>query len=305
MMGLLVMSYGTPGAPDEIASYYTHVRRGKPPSPEAVADLRRRYMAIGGVSPLAERTRAQAEGIGGALDRLQPGRWRTFVGAKHAPPFIEDAVSAMAAAGICRGIGLVLAPHYSALSIGEYVERVRHAAAKAAIELEVIESWHLLPSLVELLAKRLTGALESLPPGLREDAVVLVSAHSLPARVAGMRDPYPAQLAETAAAVTSAAGVRPWRVAWQSAGRTPEPWLGPDISEVIRDLGAEGAKAVVVCPAGFTCDHLEVLYDLDVEALAVAQRAGLVFVRTELPNDDPGLMTALARLVVQSSPPVS
>lgn len=303
MMGLLVMSYGTPDDPDEIAAYYTHVRRGKAPTPEALADLRRRYMAIGGVSPLADRTRAQAEGIGQALDRLQPGRWKTFVGSKHAWPFIEDGVSAMAAAGIRHGVGLVLAPHYSALSVGEYVDRVRDAAEQAAVELKVIESWHLLPGLVDLLAERLTAALDSLPAELADATEVLVTAHSLPARVAEMGDPYPDQLTETAEAITTAAGVQRWRVAWQSAGRTPEPWLGPDIRDVIRGLPAEGVRAVVVCPAGFTSDHLELLYDVDIEALAVAEEAGLVLVRTESLNDDPRLMAALAELVVQASAP--
>jgi ferrochelatase len=301
-MGLLVMSYGTPDDPDEIGAYYTHVRGGRAPSPEALADLRRRYMAIGGVSPLAERTRAQADGIATALERLQPGRWKTFVGSKHAWPFIEDGVSAMTAAGIRHGVGLVLAPHYSALSIGTYVDRVRDAAAQADVTLSVIESWHLLPALLDLLAERLTAALQSLPADLLDDTEVLVTAHSLPARVAEMGDPYPAQLAETAEAITRAAGVKRWRVAWQSAGRTPEPWLGPDVGEVIRDLAARGTRAVVVCPAGFTSDHLEVLYDIDIEALAVAEAAGLVLVRTESLNDDPRLMDALAELVVSSEP---
>ncbi len=294
------MSYGTPDDPDEIGAYYTHVRRGRAPSAEALADLRRRYMAIGGVSPLAERTRAQADGIGAALERVQPGRWKVFVGSKHAWPFIEDGVSAMVAANVRHGIGLVLAPHFSALSIGEYVDRVRDATEQAAISVRVIESWHLLPALVELLAERLTAALDSLPAELRDATEVLVTAHSLPARVAEMGDPYPDQLRETAEAITTAAGVTRWRLAWQSAGRTPEPWLGPDLSEVIRGLPAEGVRAVVVCPAGFTSDHLEVLYDIDIEALAVAEQAGVVLVRTESLNDDPRLMEALAELVFEA-----
>lgn len=300
MNGLLVMSYGSPAGPEEIEAYYTHVRRGRPPTPEALAELRRRYEAIGGVSPLARWTSAQAAGIGRALDAIQPGRWAVFVGSKHAAPFIEEAVVAMAGAGVRRGVALVMAPHYSALSVGEYVGRARAAGEEAGVELSFVESWHLAPGFVELLAGRLTTALARLPAGVRGATEVLVSAHSLPARVLAMGDPYADQLRETAEAITARAGVGRWRVAWQSAGRTAEPWLGPDIVEVIRGLG-RGTRAVVVCPAGFTSDHLEVLFDVDIEARRVAEDLGLALVRTESLNDDPRLMATLAELVMAAS----
>ncbi|MGH9074921.1 MAG: ferrochelatase, partial [Acidimicrobiales bacterium] len=238
--GVLVMSYGTPAGPDQVEGYYTHVRRGRPPTPELLADLRRRYQAIGGASPLAERTRAQAMGLQAALDRRQPGRWRVFLGAKHAEPFIEDGVAAMAGAGLRQGVALVLAPHYSALSVGEYLERAREAAAGAGIEMRAVESWHLAPGLIDLLARRLTDAMAGLPGDVAGATEVLVTAHSLPARILATGDPYQAQLLATAEAVTARAGVSRWRLAWQSAGRTPEPWLGPDILDVIRGLPAEG-----------------------------------------------------------------
>lgn len=301
MNGLVVMSYGTPGGPEEIEAYYTHVRRGRPPTPEALEDLRRRYEAIGGASPLAQRTLAQAAGIGHALGERQPGRWRVLVGSKHAPPFIEDAVEAMAGSGIRQGVGLVLAPHYSALSVGEYVGRARDAAERVGVELRFVQSWHLAPALVDLLAERLVEALASLPHEVRVATEVLVSAHSLPSRIVSMGDPYPAQLAETAEAICARAGLGHWRVAWQSAGRTAEPWLGPDILEVIRDLAAGGTRAVVVCPAGFSSDHLEVLYDVDIEARRVAEDCGVVLVRTRSLNDDPRLMHTLAELVMAAS----
>ncbi len=299
-VGVLVMSYGTPATPDQIEAYYIHVRGGRPPSPEQLADLRRRYEAIGGVSPLAQRTREQADGLGRALGE----GYQVFLGAKHAPPFIEDGVRAMAEAGVERAVALVLAPHYSALSVGEYLERVRRAAPPG-MEVAGVESWHLEEGLIGLLADRVTSALAQ----VGGEAEVLVTAHSLPRRVLDMGDPYPAQLRETAEAVCSRAGVGRWRLAWQSAGRTPEPWLGPDILEVIRQVAAEGARAVVVCPAGFVSDHLEVLYDVDVEARQVAAEAGLALARTQSLNDDPRFLAVLAEVVrraagsLPSSPP--
>lgn len=302
-VGVLVMSYGTPGGPEQVEAYYTHVRRGRPPTPELLADLRRRYEAIGGVSPLAERTRAQADGLQAALERRSPGSFRVFVAAKHAPPFIEEGVAEMAAAGLDRAVAMVLAPHYSALSVGEYLGRAAEAAAAAGGELAIegVESWHLAPGLVELLADRLAATIGDLPAGVRDRAEVLVTAHSLPERILGTGDPYPAQLRETAEAVCARAGVVRWRLAWQSAGRTPEPWLGPDILEVVRALPSEGAAAVVVCPAGFTSDHLEVLYDVDIEARRVAEEVGLLLARTPSLNDDPRFLETLAGVVTAAA----
>lgn len=299
--GVLILAYGTPTGPDDVEPYYTHVRRGRPPSPEQLEDLRRRYLAIGGVSPLAERTREQSAGLQAALDQRRPGAFWVYHGAKHAHPFIEEAVAAMAGAGLERAVALVAAPHYSALSVGEYAERAQAAARAAGIQLAFIPSWHLAPGLIELLADRLTQALAGLPAELAAQAEVLVTAHSLPRRILELGDPYPDQLRETAEALTRRAGISRWRLAWQSAGRTPEPWIGPDILEVIRALAAEGARAVVVCPAGFTSDHLEVLYDVDIEAGQVADSVGVVLRRTASLNADRRLMATLAELVTQTS----
>ncbi|PZS23546.1 MAG: ferrochelatase [Acidimicrobiales bacterium] len=299
-MGVLVMAYGTPASPQEVASFYTDVRRGRPPPPDLLADLVRRYDAIGGISPLAERTRAQCQGLQGALDRAAEGRFRVFFGAKHARPFIEEAVTAMSAAGLERGVGLVLAPHFSALSVGQYIERARAASEGTELQLSFVESWHLAPGLIELLAERLTSALATLPDDLG-GAEVLVTAHSLPSRILAMGDPYPEQLRATAEAVCERAGIDRWRLAWQSAGRTAEPWIGPDILEVIRGLPAEAARAVAVCPAGFTSDHLEVLYDIDIEARRVAEEVGLVLTRTASLNDDPRFLATLAQVVMAAA----
>src|SRR5947209_17039504 len=280
--GVLVMAYGTPATPEDIEAYYTHVRRGRPPTPELLADLRRLYEAIGGTSPLLERTRSQAAGVAEALG---PG-YVVELGMKHAPPFIEDGVAALAEAGVGRVVGLVLAPHYSRLSVGEYAERALATAAPHGLDLAMIESWHLDPGYVELRAGFVTDALSQLD-GVTGPSEVVFTAHSLPTRILADGDPYPDQLRETAAAVAAVAGLGRWSVGWQSAGRTADPWIGPDILDVLRARAADGASAVLVCPAGFVSDHLEILFDLDVEARALADDLGIAFARTRMPNADP------------------
>jgi len=282
------MAYGTPASADDVEAYYTHIRRGRPPTPEQLADLQRRYDAIGGVSPLRARTQAQADTIQAALG----DGYVVALGQKHAAPYIEDGVGALVDAGVSRIVGLVLAPHYSALSVGEYAER---AGKAATVPFTIIESWHLEPALLDALAARVRDALPGMPTN--SGVAVLFTAHSLPARILETGDPYPDQLRETAEAVASRARVTRWRMAWQSAGRTPEPWLGPDILDVVRAMPGEGIDAVVVCPAGFTSDHLEVLYDVDVEARRVADEVGVWLVRTDSINDDLAVMSALADLV--------
>jgi len=304
--GLVVMAYGTPSGPDEVEAYYTHIRRGRPPTPEQLADLERRYAAIGGVSPLAARTRDQADAVAAALDRAEPGGWRMALGMKHAPPFVEDAVAELAKHGAEQIVGLVLAPHWSRGSVGEYHERAAAGAAEHGATYAGIERWHDEPAWRAAIARRVRDGLATLP----EATEVLFTAHSLPERVlAG--DPYADELEASAAAVAREVGLdgpdRPdhgagWSLAWQSAGRTPEPWRGPDILEVIADRAATGrVEGLLVCPQGFVSDHLEVLYDLDVDAARVAAEAGLAFARTASINDDPAVMAALAERVLRAS----
>ncbi|MGH9182742.1 MAG: ferrochelatase [Acidimicrobiales bacterium] len=294
-VGVVAMAYGTPASPDDVEAYYTRVRGGRPPPPEVLDDLRRRYRAIGGVSPLARRSRAQAAGLQAALDGMEPGRFTVRLGYKHAPPFIEDAVDAVIAAGARHLVALVLAPHYAAASVGQYLDRARRRAAHGGGDVAVtgIESWHLEPAYLDFLVAQVRAARSRLPAASK----VLFTAHSLPRR-AVRDDPYPGQVRETGAAVATRVGLDPcpgWAVAWQSAGRTPEPWLGPDLGHVIRRLGATGrATGVLVCPCGFVSDHLEVLYDLDVEARRVAGEVGLAWARTAMPNDDATVLGALA-----------
>jgi protoporphyrin/coproporphyrin ferrochelatase len=295
-IGVLVMAYGTPASVEDIEPYYTHIRRGRPAPPELLEELVDRYAAIGGISPLAQRTEAQRAAIESALDDLAPGRYRVVLGQKHAAPFIEDAVADLAAAGITTTVGIVLAPHYSGFSVGQYQSRAAEAGAPHGITHHAIDSWHLDPAYVDFL----TQAVADADAGLPERRKVIFTAHSLPERVLA-DDPYPDQLRDSAAAVAERLHLDPWSewsIAWQSAGRTPEPWRGPDILDVMRELAAtEGTDGVLVCAQGFVADHLEVLYDLDIEAAGVADELGLAFARTRSLNDDPTVMAALAARV--------
>lgn len=294
------MAYGTPASPDDVETYYTHIRRGRAPTAEQLADLSRRYDAIGGISPLAQRTGAQMDAIGRALEQAHPGRFVLRLGQKHAAPFVEDGVADLAAIGVDHVVGLVLAPHYSAFSVGQYHERASAAAADAGIPYRRIDQWHLEPAYLAHQAASVTDRLTALP----ERSKVVFTAHSLPERVL-VDDPYPDQLRASAQAIADAAGLAPWAgwgLGWQSAGRTPEPWRGPDILTIIRELAGTGrADGILVVPQGFTSDHLEVLYDLDIEAAGVAAEVGVAFARTDVVNDDPAVMTALADRVRAAS----
>jgi len=295
------MAYGTASGPEDIERYYTDIRGGRTPSAELIAELAGRYAAIGNSFPLLEITRRQAGALERELNGGRPDGFRVYLGMKHSAPSIAEGVALMRADGIERAVGLVLAPHYSRLSVGGYIDR-----AKAAVETEAngwapsfsfVRSWHDHPLFIEVLAGRIRHALERLDPAERELAAIVFSAHSLPARIAEEGDPYPEQLRETAHLVGVSLGLDETLIAWQSAGRTPEPWLGPDLSNVISELAAAGRSAVVVCACGFVADHLEILYDLDIEAARVARDSGIGFVRTESMNDDPAFIVALAAVV--------
>jgi len=296
MIGVIVMAYGTPARPDDVEAYYTHIRRGRPPEPAQLADLVRRYEAIGGISPLAERTAAQRTAIARALG----DGWVVEAGNKHAAPFIEDGVAALVAQGVDSIVGVVLAPHYSAGSVGEYQRRAAAAAAAADVAFRHVDHWYDLDAHLDLLAASLRAHLDEAAPNTK----VLFTAHSLPERVLE-GDPYPDQLYAGAASIADRAGLLAWGdwgIAWQSAGRTPEPWRGPDILAVIDDLADTGrAAGLVVVPHGFTSEHLEVLYDLDIEAAARAADRGLAFARTAVVDDDAEVMGALAARVAAAA----
>ena len=308
--GLLVMAYGTASGPDDVERYYTDIRGGRPPTAEHLRELRERYEAIGNVFPLLETTRSQAEGI---VERLsgEDAPLRAYLGMKHSPPFIADAVRSMRDDGIERAVGLVMAPHWSGMSIETYVERARRAVDELGgrPDLSFVRSYHDHPSFVRFLTTRVDEALERLPAGERSEALVLFTAHSLPTRVVedgSLRCKtcdcvdscrYRDGLQETADLVAAQRSPAHHAIAWQSAGRTADPWWGPPVEAAILEAAAMGRPAVVVCSAGFVADHLETLYDLDVEARAVADGAGIRFERTRMPNADPDFLDAMADVV--------
>ena len=274
------MAYGSPSAIEDIPAYLADIREGKPVSDHAVEELVERYRRIGGRSPLDEHTEAQRSGLEATLGIP------VHVGMKHWRPRIAEAVDAALAGGAERIVGLVLAPHYSRLSIAGYRQRLVDALAGRA-ELVFVESWHDHEPFLDVLADRVRAT----------DGHVVFTAHSLPERVLRDGDPYRDQLLETSRLIAERADLRSWSFAFQSASATGEPWLGPDILEELDRLHAEGVRKVLVCPVGFVSDHLEILWDLDVEARERAAELGLELERIRSLNDDPAFIDALAELV--------
>ncbi|HEY7004411.1 MAG TPA: ferrochelatase [Gaiellaceae bacterium] len=279
---VVLMAYGSPTRPEDIPAYLEDIRGGRAVRPEAIAELAERYRRIGGTSPLNEITERQRDAL--ERDLGVP----VYVGMKHWTPRIAGAVEAALANGAERVVGLVLAPHYSAISIGGYRDRLEHALAGRA-ELVMIESWHHHSPFLDIVADRVRGT----------DAHVVFTAHSLPARILEEGDPYKGQLLETSRLVAERAGVDSWSFAFQSASPTGEPWLGPDILEELDRLHEQGVSKVLVVPVGFVSDHLEILWDIDVEAREKAAGLGLELDRIESLNDAPEFARALALLVEQ------
>jgi ferrochelatase len=306
------MAYGTASGPDDIERYYTDIRGGRAPSPEHLEELRERYAAIGNVFPLLDTTRAQAEGLVERLNARSVDGWtfRAYLGMKHSPPFIPEGIAAMRADGVERGVGIVMAPHWSGMSVETYLERVEQATDDGGgPSFSFVRSYHDHPAFVAFLADRVAEALDRLDPSERGRALVVFSAHSLPVRAvadgmlrckacdcdASCR--YRDGLQRTADLVAARVGLPHHAIGFQSAGRTSDPWWGPPVEDVIVEAAAAGYPAVVVCSAGFVADHLEVLYDLDIEARAVAEDVGLRFERTRMPNADPAYLDVLAAVV--------
>jgi ferrochelatase len=290
------MAYGTPTTPRDVEAYYTRIRHGRAPTPELLADLTRRYQAIGGTSPLAQRTADQVAGLAAALEATSVGQFDVRYGSKYEPPLLEEAATAFRNEGFERVVGLVLAPHSSTMSTDQYTDRARRALGDG-VEFITIGAWYRSPGFLELIAQRVNDAMATIAPSRYDTTEVLFSAHSLPIKILELGDTYPEQLRESAQRTAEIAGVHSFDVAWQSAGRTPDPWIGPDILTVLRDKAANGFTDIVSCPIGFVSDHLEVLFDVDIEAQSVAREVGLNLVRTASLNDDPAFMSVLARVV--------
>ena len=312
-IGVLVMAYGTASGPDDIERYYTDIRGGRPPSPEHLAELQDRYAAIGNVFPLLDTTRAQADGLVERLnaDARAPDAFRAYLGMKHSEPFIPQAIAAMRADGIDRAIGIVMAPHWSGMSVETYIERVIQATQDdgAGPAFTFVRTYHDHPAFIGFLTARVAEALDRLTADERANASVIFSAHSLPVRTLGDGTQrcktcdcddscrYRDGLQETADLIAERLDLQDHLIAWQSAGRTSDPWWGPPIESVIEERVAAGRDAVVVCSAGFVADHLEILYDLDIEARGIAESAGARFERTRMPNADPAYLDVLAEVV--------
>lgn len=298
--GVLVMAYGTPTTPQDVEAYYTRIRHGRPPTPELLSDLQRRYNAIGGTSPLAQRTNDQVNGIALALEAMAPGVFDVRFGSKYEPPMLEATAATFVADGFSKVIGLVLAPHSSSMSTLQYMTRAKEALGDAITFVEINEWWD-FPGFLELIAKRVQEALAQIPSERSATTEVLFSAHSLPEKILANGDNYPEQLRNSAEGAAKIAGVEKWDIAWQSAGRTADPWIGPDILDVLRTKREAGVTDIVSCPIGFVADHLEVLFDIDIEAQGVAKEIGLNLVRTASLNADPEFVTLLATIVEKAS----
>ncbi len=300
--GVLLMAYGSPDTIDELEPYLLDIRGGRPVSPQLLAEMSERYRLIGGRSPLLDITGAQASALEVELKRrLSPDELpiRTYVGMRHWEPRIRRAVAQMQADGIVRVIGLVMAPHTSRLSTDAYFERLRESIAQEGANLEVIPigAWHDHPGLIAALAENARAALSRFPNG---EAYVIFSAHSLPARILAEGDGYADQLHRTASLVARSLGLvdGTWEFCYQSAGKSPEPWLGPSIEDRIPELARAGRRNLLVVPIGFVCDHVEILYDIDIAARRLAASEGAHLERSASLNTDPMFISALADLVL-------
>ncbi|MCH1626836.1 ferrochelatase [Fredinandcohnia quinoae] len=301
-MGLLVMAYGTPYKEEDIERYYTHIRHGRKPTPEMLADLQGRYEAIGGISPLAKITQEQAEKLEQHLNSIQDEiEFKMYIGLKHIEPFIEDAIQKMHNDGIEEAVSIVLAPHFSTFSVKSYNERAKEEAEKlGGLVITSVESWYQEPKFIDYWANQVKQTYASMTEEERKKTVLIVSAHSLPEKIISLGDPYPSQLQETADLIAKAAGITNYEIGWQSAGNTPEPWLGPDVQDLTRDLYHEkGYQSFVYIPVGFVANHLEVLYDNDYECKVVTEELGASYYRPEMPNAKPEFIDCLASVIIK------
>jgi ferrochelatase len=301
-IGLLLMAYGGPDSLEDIEPYLLDIRGGRPTSQELVAEIRERYAHIGGRSPILDITCQQAQALEADLNRSSDVRFRAYVGMRHWQPRIKEAVAQMAKDGVKQGIALVMAPHYSSMSIGAYHQRLDEAIQDVGTNISFarIESWHDHPGFIAALAERANQALQDFSQdGDGRLPKVIFSAHSLPVRILKAGDPYDAQLHETASLLAERLDLPPdhWLFSYQSAGQSAEAWLGPPIEEVIVELAEAGERRLLVGPIGFVCDHVEILYDLDIEARQLAEAHGARLERSQSLNTSPAFIAALADLV--------
>lgn len=297
-IGVLIMAYGGPNKLEEIPGYLADIRSGRPTTTAVLAEITENYRKIGGKSPLLAFTQAQMAAIGTYLD---PDQFKLYLGMRHWAPWIEDSIRDMLDDGITRAVSLVMAPHFSRLSIAKYQKKIKAGLEmhRGDIQFEHIDSYHDVPGLITPLADRVQAGLSRWPDSDRKNVHVVFSAHSLPVRIIQMGDPYDDQLRETAQLVAAKAGLSAdqWSWSYQSAGRSPEPWLGPQLEAYIPELAAKGIKNILSVPVGFVCDHVEILFDIDIEAQTAAREHGVRLERPPALNTDPVFMKQLAELI--------
>ncbi len=285
MIGVLLMAHGTPSSLDEMPEYLRLVRGGRPPSPELVEEMRHNYQAIGGRSPLTAITLEQAD-----LLQSRVGEVPVVVGMRNWHPFIADAVGALHALRVTRVLGIPLAPQFSTLSVQKYIDTAR-GALRPSMSFDAVKSFHAHPLLLDAFAARVR---EAAP---QDGEVIIFTAHSLPARVIEEGDPYVDEVMATAKGVAARVGIARFDIGYQSAGRMPEPWIGPTLDELIKIRAAGGAKTILVAPIGFVCDHTEILFDIDVQAALLARESGASLRRIASLNTSPAFIDLLEALV--------
>ena len=302
-IGVMVMAYGGPGSLDEVGPYLADIRGGRPTSEELLHEITERYRQIGGRSPILQLTTAQAKGIERALNddaaAADGVRYRAYVGMRHWHPYIGDVAGKMLADGVDEVVGVVMAPHFSRMSIGAYMGKLDKALAEhgAAIPVHKVESWKDEPSFIEAITRRIRLALLKFPEEVRADVPILFTAHSLPSRILESNDPYPEELQTSVRLVAEQLQPKDHRWAFQSQGASAEPWLGPTVEDTLHQLADEGHKNLLLVPIGFVCDHVEVLFDVDIEHRHQAEELGIRLERIEMLNDDSGLANAVAAAV--------
>jgi len=301
-IGVLLMAYGGPASLADIPGYLADIRNGRPTSSGVLEEITNNYRQIGVRSPLLEISTRQMEAVAARLNPADvEARFQCYLGMRHWAPWIEDTVRDMLSDGITHAVSLVLAPHFSKLSVVKYQEKIVAGLEmyRGQIEFAHVESYHTAPGLIEAFANCVDEGRQRWPEHKRDAVHVVFSAHSLPTRILKMGDPYDAQLRETAALVAGRAGLSPdqWSWSYQSAGRSPEPWLGPKLEEHLAVLAERGVRNVVSVPIGFVCDHVEILFDIDIQAQATAGELGIRLERPPALNTDPLFIDTLADVI--------
>ncbi|MFW6075824.1 MAG: ferrochelatase [Chloroflexota bacterium] len=301
-VGVIVMAYGGPKSVDEVEPFLADIRGGRPTSQELIDEITERYRAIGGESPILEITTAQAKSIESVLNAQATAgvRYKAYVGMRHWYPYIEEVVPQMLEDGVDLIAAVVMAPHYSRMSVGAYMGKLDKAIKEQGANVPVVQvrSWKDEPAFIDAVAHKIEEAFaEKYPDTDRDDVLVLFTAHSLPARVLESGDPYREEILASVDLVAEKLGLKNYRFAFQSQGATADPWLGPSVEETLEEMKQEGQDKLLFVPIGFVCDHVEVLFDVDLEHRGQAEELGIRLERTEMLNDDPGLAAAVASAV--------